>query len=140
MEDVPGDVVTPEEHIAKLSRHRSHINTYLASSFEQILVDESKYPYLAFHSSFKGQYSMCRTVQDCKGSSETLKQLTSICFGHLEAEKKAEFIHDDAHVSGQDPTETVANWIKFLKACRKNNIKLSPNKTVFFLHVFDVVG
>ena len=43
-------------------------------------------------------------------------------------------------VSGQDPTETVANWIEFLKACRKNNIKLSPNKTVFFPHVFDVVG
>ena len=83
---------------------------------------------------------MCRRVQGRKDSSETLKQLTSICFGHLEAEKKAEFIHDDAHVGGQDPTETVANWIKFLKACRKNNIKLSPNKTVFFPHVFDVVG
>ena len=41
-EDVPGDVVTHEEHMAKLSRHRFHINTDLASSFEQIWVNESK--------------------------------------------------------------------------------------------------
>ena len=71
MEDVPGDVVMPEEHMAKLSRHRFHINTDLASSFEQIWVDESKYPYLAFNSSFKGQYIICRTVQGRKGSPET---------------------------------------------------------------------
>ena len=140
MEDIPGDVVTSEEHIAKVSRHKFHINTDLASSFEQIWVDESKYPYLAFNSPFKGQYVMCRTTQGRKGSSETLKQLTSICFGHLEAEKKVQFIHDDAHVGGQDPMETIDNWIEFLKACKKNNIKLSPNKTTFFPHVFDVVG
>ena len=36
MEDVPGDVVTPEEHMTELSKHRYHINTDLASSFEQI--------------------------------------------------------------------------------------------------------
>ena len=100
MEDVPGDVVTSEEHMTKLSKHKYHINTDLASSFEQIWVDESKYLYLAFHFPFKGQYIMCRTVQGQKGSSETLKQLTSICFGHLEAQHKAEFIHDDAHVGG----------------------------------------
>ena len=29
MEDVPSDVVTPEEHMAKLSKHRYHINTDL---------------------------------------------------------------------------------------------------------------
>ena len=75
-------------------------------------------------------------VQGRKGSSETLKQLTSICFGHLEAKHKAELIHDDAHVGGQNPMETVDNWLEFLK----NNIKLSPNKTVFFLYIFDVVG
>ena len=101
MEDVPGDVVTPEEHMAKLSRHKFHINRDLTCSFEQIWV--------VFNSPFNGQYIMCRTVQGCKGSSETLKQLTSICFGHLKVEKKAEFIHDIAHVGGQDPTETVAN-------------------------------
>ena len=83
---------------------------------------------------------MCRTVQGRKGSSEILKQLTSICFGHLEAQEKVEFIHDDAHVGGQDPMTTVDNWIEFLKACKKNNIKLSPNKTVLFPHKFDVVG
>ena len=132
MEDVPGDVVTPEEHMAKLSKHRYHINTDLASSFEQIWVDESKYPYLAFNLPFKGQYIMCRTVQGRKGSSETLKQLTPLCFGQLEAQHKDEFIHDDAHLGGQDPMQTVDNWIEFLKACRKNNIKLSPNKRVFF--------
>ena len=140
MEDIPGDVVTSEEHIAKISKHKFHINTDLASSFEQIWVDESKYPYLAFNSPYKGLYVMCRTVQGRKGSSETLKQLTSICFGHLEADRKVEFIHDDAHVGGQNPMETVENWIEFLKACRKNNIKLSPNKTIFFPHMFDVVG
>ena len=48
-------------------------------------------------------------VQGCKRSSDTLKQLKSICFGYLEAEKKAEFINDDAHVRGQDSTETVDN-------------------------------
>ena len=79
-------------------------------------------------------------VQGRKRSSDTLKQRTSICFGYLEAEKKAEFIHNDAHVRGQDPTETVDNWIEILKASRKNNIKLSPNRTVFFSHMFDVVG
>ena len=36
--------------------------------------------------------------------------------------------------------ETVDNWLEFLKACRKNNIKLSPNKTVFFPYIFDIVG
>ena len=140
MEDVPGDVITPEEHMAKLRRHIFHINTDLASSFEQIWLDESKYPYLAFNFPLKGQYIMFRMVQVCKRSPETLKQLTSICFGHLEAEKKVEFIHNNAHVSGKDPMETVSNWIKFLKACRKSNMKLSPNKTVFFPHIFDVVG
>ena len=140
MEDIPGDVVTAEEHLAKISKHTFHINTDLASSFEQIWVDESKYPYLAFNSPHKGLYIMCRTVQGRKGSSETLKQLTSICFGHLEADSKVDFIHDDAHIGGQDPMQAVDNWIEFLKACRKNNIKLSPNKTVFFPNEFDVVG
>ena len=115
MQDIPGDVVTAEEHLSKISKHKFHINTDLASSFEQIWVDKSKYPYLAFNSPFKGLYIMCRTVQGRKGSSETLKQLTSICFGHLEAQGKAAFIHDDAHVGGQDPMETVDNWIEFLK-------------------------
>ena len=64
----------------------------------------------------------------------------SICFGRLEAQNKAEFIHDDAHVGGQDPMQTVDNWIEFLKACRKNNMKLSPDKTVFFPYIFEVVG
>ena len=36
MEDVPGDVVTPEEHMTELSKHRYHINTDLASSFESL--------------------------------------------------------------------------------------------------------
>ena len=76
MEDVPSDVVTPEEHMTKLSKHRYHINMDLASSFEQIWVDESKYPYLAFKSPFKGQFIICRTVQGQKGCSETLKKLT----------------------------------------------------------------
>ena len=73
MEDVPGDVVTPEEHMAKLSKHRYHINTDLASSFEQIWVAESIYPYIAFNLPFKDQYIICRTVQGQKGSLETLK-------------------------------------------------------------------
>ena len=140
MEDIPGDIVTAEEHLAKISKHKFHINTDLANSFDQIWVDESKYPYLAFNSPFKGLYIMCRTVQGRKGSSETLKQLTSICFGHLEARSKVDFIHDDAHIGGQDPMQAVDNWIEFLQACRKNNIKLSPNKTVFFPNEFDVVG
>ena len=41
MEDIPGDVVTADEHLSKISRHKFHINTDLASSFEQIWVDES---------------------------------------------------------------------------------------------------
>ena len=36
MADVPGDVVTPEEHMTELSKHRYHINTDLASSFESL--------------------------------------------------------------------------------------------------------
>ena len=35
MEDVPGDVITPEEHMAKLSRHRFHINTILQAALSK---------------------------------------------------------------------------------------------------------
>ena len=36
MEDVPVDVVTPEEQMTELSKHKYHINTNLASSFESL--------------------------------------------------------------------------------------------------------
>ena len=41
MEDIPGDVVTAEEHLAEISKHKFHINTDLANSFDKIWVDES---------------------------------------------------------------------------------------------------
>ena len=139
-EDVPGNIVTPDQHLAKVTKFKYHITTDMADSFDQILVNKRKLPYMGFNSPFKGQYIFTRSGQGRKGSSEKLNELTSMCFGHLIAEGWLAIIHDDIHVGGQTTYETVENWEKFLQAAHKNNIKMNPRKTNFFPKKFDCVG
>ena len=139
-EDVPGNIVTPDQHLAKVTKFKYHITTDMADSFDQIHVNNKKLPYMGFNSPFKGQYIFTRSGQGRKGSSEKLNELTSMCFGHLLAEGWLAIIHDDIHIGGQTPSETVENWEKFLQAADKNNIKINPRKTYFFPKKFDCVG
>ena len=94
-EDVPGDVVTPEQHLSKITKFKYHINTDMENSFDQIRVARKKLAYMGFNSPFKGQFIFTRSGQGRKGSSEKLKELTSLCFGHLIAEGVVAIIHDD---------------------------------------------
>ena len=56
------------------------------------------------------------------------------------AEGSVAIIHDDIHVGGNTPQETVENWRKFLQATKKNNLKINAKKTKFFPQKFDCVG
>ena len=109
-EDVPGDSVTPVNHLSKVTKHRYHITTDMENSFDQIKVAKNKLPYMGLNSPYKGQFIFTRSGQGRKGSSEKLKELTSICYGHLIAEGSVAIIHDDIHVGGQTPGEAVENW------------------------------
>ena len=139
-EDVPGNIVTPEQHLAKVTKFKFHITTDMADSFDQIQIAPKKLPYMGFNSPFKGQYIFTRSGQGRKGSSEKLNELTSLCFGHLIAEGWLAIIHDDVHVGGDTVSETVDNWEKFLVAADRNNLKINPRKTKFFPKKFDCVG
>ena len=139
-EDVPGDSVTPVQHLSKVTKHRYHITTDMENSFDQIRVAKNKLPYMGFNSPYKGQFIFTRSGQGRKGSSEKLKELTSMCYGHLIADGSVAIIHDDIHIGGQTPEETVENWRKFLLATKKNNIKINAKKTIFFPKKFDCVG
>ena len=139
-EDVPGNIVTPEQHLAKVTKFKFHITTDMADSFDQIQIAPKKLPYMGFNSPYKGQYIFTRSGQGRKGSSEKLNELTSLCFGHLLAEGWLAIIHDDVHVGGNTVNETVENWEKFLAAADRNNLKINPRKTKFFPKKFDCVG
>ena len=139
-EDVPGDTVTPVHHLSKVTKHKYHITTDMENSFDQIKIAKKKLPYMGFNSPFKGQYIFTRSGQGRKGSSEKLKELTSMCYGHLIAEGTVAIIHDDIHVGGQTPREAVENWKKFMEATEKNNLKINAKKTKFFPKKFDCVG
>ena len=86
-EDVPGNIVTPEQHLSKVTKFKFHITTDMSDSFDQIQIAPEKLPYMGFNSPFKGQYIFTRSGQGRKGSSEKLNELTSLCFGHLLAEQ-----------------------------------------------------
>ena len=139
-EDVPGDTVTPEQHLSKVTKHKYHITTDMENSFDQINIAKKKLPYMGFNSPFKGQYIFTRSGQGRKGSSEKLKELTAMCYGHLMADGTVAIIHDDIHVGGNSPEEAVENWGKFLQATKKNNLKINAKKTKFFPKKFDCVG
>ena len=139
-EDVPGNIITPEQHLAKVTKFKFHITSDMANSFDQIKIAPGKLPYMGFNSPFKGQYIFTRSGQGRKGSSEKLNELTALCFGHLISEGWLAIIHDDIHVGGNTVKETVENWEMFLKAALKNNLKMNPKKTIFFPKKFDCVG
>ena len=128
-EDVPGDIITPEQHLSKVTKHKFHITTDMENSFDQINIAKRKLPYMGFNSPFKGQFIFTRSGQGRKGSSEKLKELTSMCYGHLIADGSVAIIHDDIHVGGNTSQEIVNNWQKFLQATKKNNLKINAKKT-----------
>ena len=112
----------------------------MENSFDQIKISRDKLAYMGFNSPYKGQYVFTRSGQGRKGSSEKLKELTSICYGHLIAQGSLAIIHDDFHIGGNTIQETLDNWGKFLEANERNGLKINPRKTVFFPRKFDCVG
>ena len=106
-EDVPGDTVTPDQFLQNVTKYRYHITTDMENSFDQINISRDKLAYMGFNSPYKGQYVFTRSGQGRKGSSEKLKELTSICYGHLIAQGSLAIIHDDFHIGGNTIQETL---------------------------------
>ena len=116
------------------------ITSDLSDSFWQRHIAESKLPYFAFHSPFKGPYIFLRSTQGLINQSEGLEQLVSIILSDCIMAGWCVVLADNIYVMGHTMEDTVKHWQLVLDLLSSNNIKLSAKKTACFPEKLDLLG
>ena len=116
------------------------ITSDLSDSFWQRHIADSKLPYFAFHSPFKGPYIFLRSTQGLINQSEGLEQLVSVILGDCIMAGWCVVLADNIYVMGHTMEDTVKHWQLVLDLLSVNNIKLSAKKTACFPEKLDLLG
>ena len=122
--------ISCEDVLRRLSSYRFLIKTDLKKSFFQMLLTKKSLPYMGIVTPFKGIRIYLRPPMGMPGSSEYLQELMSRICGDFLQEGFLVINVDDMSVGGNTVQEALSNWYRILLRLRKNNLTLSPTKTV----------
>ncbi len=102
----------------------------MTQQFYQLPMKHSALKYLGIMTPFKGLRVYTRAAMGMPGSTEHLDELMSHVLGDLLLEGTVVKLADDLYVGGDTVMDLLANWERVLSLFEKNNLKLSPVKTV----------
>ena len=140
VEKVPHQYATIEDTIRMVGSYEFVITTDLTDSFWQRPICKSKLPYMAFHSPFRGTYLFLRSSQGFLNQSEGLENMIRCVLQDCVAEGWCRIHADNIYILGHTAEETIERWKVALDALQRNNLKLSPKKTLCFPKKLDLLG
>lgn len=126
----PSRVTKPDDVLLFLSRWKYIIKSDMTSQFFQLPMKRSSMKYLGIITPFKGIRVYTRAAMGMPGSTEHLDELMYRVLGDMMYEGIVMKIADDIYVGGDTVKSLLRNWERVLHQFWKNNLRLSPTKTV----------
>ena len=140
VQKIPAKYNKLDDTIRMVGAYEFVITSDLTDSFWQRHITESKLPYFAFHSPFKGTYIFLRSTQGFLNQSEGLEEMLSCVLQECVAQGWCRIHADNIYVMAHTMEQAVENWKQVLDLLLKNNLKLSPKKTSCFPAKLDLLG
>ena len=116
--------------LREIGKWKFMVITDLLKSFYQIPLANSSMKYCGVVTPFKGIRVYTRSAMGMPGSETCLEELMSRVLGDLIQEGCVAKIADDLYVGGNSPIGVLDNWRRVLALLQKNNLRLSPAKTI----------
>lgn len=126
----PSRVTKPDDVLLFLARWKYIIKSDMTSQFFQLPMKRSSIKYLGIITPFKGIRVYTRAAMGMPGSTEHLDELMYRVLGEMMYEGIVMKIADDIYVGGDTVSSLLQNWERVLHQFWKNNLRLSPTKTV----------
>ena len=140
LKNIPTKVTKPNEVYAALSKWKYIIKSDLYQGFFQNKLHHSAYPWCAIQTPYGGMRYFKRSIQGLVGQTEEQDELLSkILHEHLKNGRCVK-IADDIFAGGNDIDEAIDNWSLIMETLHKNNMKISPEKTVIFPSIVDILS
>ena len=140
VQKIPAKYNKLEDTIRLVGSFEYIITTDLTDSFWQRHITESKLPYFAFHSPFRGTYLFLRSTQGFLNQSEGLEEMLSCVLQDCVAQGWCRVHADNLYVMAHSAAEAVEHWKQVLDLLLKCNLKLSAKKTFCFPATLDLLG
>lgn len=140
LKNIPSKITKPQEIYAALSRWKYLIKTDMFQGFFQNHLHPTAFQWCAIQTPFGGIRYFKRSIQGLLGQSEEEDELLAKILHEELKDGICIKIADDIFAGGQTINEAITNYERILKALDKNNIKLSPAKTVLFPSQVDVLS
>ena len=140
LKNIPTKVTKPNEVYAALSKWKYIIKSDLYQGFFQNNLHPNAYPWCAIQTPYGGIRYFKRSIQGLVGQTEEQDELLAkILHVHLK-EGRCVKIADDIFAGGNDVDEAIDNWSKIMETLNKNNMKISPEKTIMFPEKVDILS
>ena len=140
MKSLPSKVQKPQDVYNKLARWKFIVKTDLYQGFFQNHLHQEAQKWCAILSPFGGLRYFKRGIQGLINQSEELDELLCNIFKDMLTDGKLIKQADDLFTGGDTLEEAINNFEEMLIICRKNNLKLSPSKTVMFPVSVDIMS
>ena len=140
MKSLPSKVQKPQDVYNKLARWKYIVKTDLYQGFFQNHLHRDAQKWCAILTPFGGLRYFKRGIQGLINQSEELDELLCNIFKDMLTDGKLIKQADDLFVGGEDIEEAINNVEELLEICKKNNLKLSPSKTVMFPRSVDIMS
>ena len=140
LKNLPTKVTKPQEIYSALSRWKYIVKTDLHQGFFQNHLHPSAYQWCAIQTPFGGMRHFKRSIQGLIGQTEEQDEmLAKVLHKHLQAGICIK-IADDIFCGGTTVEEAIDNWETLMETLSRNNLKLSPTKTVIFPKSVDILS
>ena len=129
-----------ENVLRDIGKWRYIIKTDLLKSFYQIPLSHDSLKYCGVATPFKGIRVYTRCAMGMPGSESYLEELMSRVLGELIQDGCVAKLADDLFCGGNTPEEALSSWRRVLEALKRNNLRLSAQKTVVCPKKTNILG
>jgi hypothetical protein len=124
----------------QISSWKYIITTDLTMAFYQIPLSKQSMKYCGVATPFRGVRVYRRCAMGMPGSETALEELMCRVLGDLVQEGIVTKLADDLYCGANDLDDLYSNWARILQALDRNNLKLSPGKTVIAPSTVTILG
>ena len=129
-----------DDIIRHLAQFKWIVKADLTKAYYQIQLHHASMKYVGVCTPFRGVFVYTRAVMGLPGSESALEQLLCKVLGDFMATGSVVKLADDLYVGADTPTELNTIWEEVLSLLNKNNLRLSPSKTVCCPTSTDILG
>ena len=129
-----------ETTLRRISKFKFLIKTDMSKAYHQIKMKKASQRFCGVHTPFKGLLVYNVGSMGLPGVEVALEELTCLILGTLVKDGKVCKLADDLFIGGDTIVELKNNFHLVLDKLLKNNIKLSPTKTVIVPKSVTILG